>query len=296
MRLFDCFTFFNELDLLDLRLSELDAVVERFVIAESPLTFTGQEKPLFFHANRDRFARFAHKIEHLVIEDMPVGEGKTAWDREWHQRRALARGYRDAAPDDLVVISDLDEIPRPEVLARLKADPASARCLTILESDASYFYLNVMPVPRSLSLVQAPRVVAACNAGDPQALRAFRARTSRSALAAPIQPLLARLRAWANFGAPLEVRVEPRACWHFTYLGGIEAVRAKISAYSHTEVATDAILDAGAIARSIAERRFFLGDIKLEDVALDESFPRALHEAPEKWMHLVAPTSSSFPS
>ena len=57
-RLFDCFTFFNELDPLELRLRELDALVHRFVLVEAPQTFTGRPKPLHFKLNRDRFEPF----------------------------------------------------------------------------------------------------------------------------------------------------------------------------------------------------------------------------------------------
>ena len=70
-KVYDCFTFFNELDLLEVRLNELDGVVDRFVLCESPYTFRGQPKPLVFQENRARFARFLPKIEHVVVDDLP---------------------------------------------------------------------------------------------------------------------------------------------------------------------------------------------------------------------------------
>jgi len=92
-RIFDCFTFLNEFDLLEIRLHELAQVVDRFVIAESPVTFTGRPKPLHFLDNRARFAAFADKIIHIVVDDQPVTD--SAWEREWHQRNALERGIAD---------------------------------------------------------------------------------------------------------------------------------------------------------------------------------------------------------
>ena len=291
MRLYDCVTFFNELDVLDLRLHELDAVVDRFVIAESPLTFTGKPKPLVFAENRERFARFLPKIEHVVVDDMPVGANTTAWDREWFQRKALARGLSGAAPDDLVLISDVDEIPRPAALTAVKADPKSKSRFTVLESDASFFFLNTKPVGRFLSHVQAPRIVARRYANDPQVMRGFRARLSRHPLAAPFQPLIGRARTLTTFGAPLEVKIVPESAWHFTYLGGAEAIRSKLSSYSHTEVATPENLARETIEKSMADRQFFIGDFKLEDVPLDAGFPASLRAHPGKWDHLVAPTA-----
>jgi hypothetical protein len=75
---YDCFTFFNELDLLEIRLNTLDAVVDKFVIAEATRTHTGKHKDLVFKLNQSRFARFLDKIIY-VEADMSImileGEG-----------------------------------------------------------------------------------------------------------------------------------------------------------------------------------------------------------------------------
>lgn len=78
----DGFIFFNELDLLEIRLHELDEVVDAFILVESKVTFTGRSKELFFQGNRDRYARFLSKIRHVVVEDMP--SGPDPWAREIH--------------------------------------------------------------------------------------------------------------------------------------------------------------------------------------------------------------------
>ena len=66
MAIWDCFTFFNELDILELRLRELAPVVDRFVIAEATKTFANEAKPVHFAENRARFAEFLPKIVHVV--------------------------------------------------------------------------------------------------------------------------------------------------------------------------------------------------------------------------------------
>ena len=67
--LYDCFLFFNELDMLELRLRELGSVVDRFVLVESAWTFQGKRKPMIFKENQSRFARWADKIIHVAVHD-----------------------------------------------------------------------------------------------------------------------------------------------------------------------------------------------------------------------------------
>jgi beta-1,4-mannosyl-glycoprotein beta-1,4-N-acetylglucosaminyltransferase len=110
----DCFTFFNELDILELRLSVLGDVVDRFVLCESPFTFRGAPKPLFYAENKERFARWSDRIVHLVYAAAPQSN---PWHNESAQRAHLTSALADVAPDDLVLIGDVDEIPAPDLAA-----------------------------------------------------------------------------------------------------------------------------------------------------------------------------------
>jgi hypothetical protein len=111
----DCFTFYDELDLLELRLETLDAVVDRFVLCEAPFTFRGDPKPLAFASARDRFARWRDRIVPLVY---PHPASPNPWINEWGQRDYLSAGLAGFADDDLVLIGDCDEIPDPANVAR----------------------------------------------------------------------------------------------------------------------------------------------------------------------------------
>ena len=115
-RVFDCFPFFNELDVLEIRLSELDALVDHFVIVEATHTHTGKPKPLYFAEHRQRYAQFSRKIIHVVVEDLPL-EPSDHWVREIYQREAIMRGLGDADPNDRIITSDCDEIPKPPRVA-----------------------------------------------------------------------------------------------------------------------------------------------------------------------------------
>lgn len=109
--IYDCFQFFNELDILKLRLHIMNPVVDRFVISEATETFSGNPKPLYYEENKEMFAEFADKIIHVVVDDTPPGY---THDRDTFQKNAVGRGLKDCTDDDIIIFSDLDEIPNPE--------------------------------------------------------------------------------------------------------------------------------------------------------------------------------------
>ena len=120
---YDCFPFFNELELLELRLNELDGIVDKFVLVEATKTQTGLPKPLYFAENRARFDAFANKIIHIIVDDMPSGDGTRAhWVRERLQRNSIAKGLVNCNPQDIIMVSDVDEIPNVQTLARFFAN------------------------------------------------------------------------------------------------------------------------------------------------------------------------------
>ena len=133
--IYDCFLFNDELDLLQLRLSFLDDVVDRFLLVESPRTLSGKPKPLYFAENKNRFDKYLHKIIHIVApaNDMPP------WEYEFFQRNYIKTGLIECHPDDLVAISDADEILNIKELLKTGdfATPA------LVELPVYYYYLNV---------------------------------------------------------------------------------------------------------------------------------------------------------
>lgn len=110
----DCFIFYNELDILKKRLRYLDSVVDKFVLVESTATFRGIPKELYYQNNKDIFKEWNDKIVHVVVEDNPVGENP--WVREYFQRNCITRGLDEFKNDDIVMVSDVDEIPNRTAL------------------------------------------------------------------------------------------------------------------------------------------------------------------------------------
>lgn len=107
-KIYDCMIFFNELDILDIRLNELYDYVDKFVIVECVETHQGNEKPLYFLENSERYKKFSDKIIHIVVDDR-IDTPKTKFREEYH-RNQIMRGLTDCQADDLIMVSDVDEI------------------------------------------------------------------------------------------------------------------------------------------------------------------------------------------
>jgi len=174
---YDCFSFFSEFDLLELRLNYLDPIVDFFVISEAPIMFSGLPKPLYFeeHKNEPRFKKFEHKIIHQILTDIPndyinlsitdgedpfhelVIEKTLAGDwwphnhppygRDTFSKESLIRPLTDCQNDDIIILGDADEIPNKEtlklVIEEFKKDPYQ---IYNLAQKMYNYYLNCQKV------------------------------------------------------------------------------------------------------------------------------------------------------
>ncbi len=112
MKIFDCFSYLDEDLLLNLRLNILNDYVDYFVIIEGNKTWQNNSKEFKFDINK--FKKFQNKIIYIQVKDLPDGEDP--YLRENFQRNCILRGIEAAKEDDLILISDLDEIPNPKKL------------------------------------------------------------------------------------------------------------------------------------------------------------------------------------
>lgn len=90
--------------------------MDYFVLVEATTTHSGQPKELVFRENRARYDAFLHKIIHIVIEDMPPILRNDRWQLENYQRRCISRALTNCERDDIILISDVDEIPDCKLL------------------------------------------------------------------------------------------------------------------------------------------------------------------------------------
>jgi beta-1,4-mannosyl-glycoprotein beta-1,4-N-acetylglucosaminyltransferase len=193
----------NEIELLDLRLHELYDAVDYFVIVEANKTFSYQDKPLHYQRHADRWKSMWDKIIYVPITDMP--HDLQRWKAEYHQRNAIMRGLNGAKDNDIIVISDLDEIWDKN---KFKTDglPYTFRQLTC------YGFLNTLHVG-TIALREGwyGSLVVIRNMIDlPQNWRDRKNGESK-----------------VNGG------------WHFSYLGGREQIAYKLSSFAHQEYDTE---------------------------------------------------------
>lgn len=221
--IYDCFIFNSELDLLGLRLAFLNETVDRFVIVESGRTLSGNKKPLHFLSNKTLFEKYEHKIIHLVAPDMPeLG----AWEYEYFQRNYIKQGLLDCKNEDIIVISDLDEIVNIRAILAIPHLTLPA----LIDLPYYYYFFNL------------------------KGFNTF-----------PVKPLIAkysflkdmpvgeRSDTYRKHITNILKKEHYKTGWHFSYLFGfdIKSYQEKIRSFSHQEYNTDAYLDEHRIRRVI---------------------------------------------
>ncbi len=219
--IYDCFTFFNELDLLEIRLNILKDVVDKFVIVEATHNHQGETKPLYFQENEKRFHSFQNKIIHVIADNPPPLTNSpqdhlgNTWAIENWQRSQIGNALQGCCDEDVIILSDMDEIPRPEAIVRNIKNPG----ITTFFVDNYNFFVNFksseppfpvvkmvtygyyrqhlpnLPFPENQKFRILPQY---WQVADPNKLRAL-----------PGDHLV------------------PHGGWHFSYLGGLEQILRK---------------------------------------------------------------------
>lgn len=284
-KIYDCFIFFNELDLLDLRLNILDSYVDYFVICEASVTHSGKPKSFIFEENKERYSKFLHKIIHLKISDIPVdfsnlpeptstADGECVSDihefikqtklfdrenvshysygRDFFQKESLRRGLLNCNDNDIILLSDCDEIPNPEVIESVDT----------FINDEIFFTFNQTTYYYSLNL-----------------LKENNWKGSRMGLYKNLKKYsFNELRAQSNFDIL-------NGGWHFSFMGGAESVKTKIQAYSHQELNNQQIIN--SIDNNILNGvdPFFRGQLKL--VEIDNTYPKYILDNLDKYKHMI---------
>jgi beta-1,4-mannosyl-glycoprotein beta-1,4-N-acetylglucosaminyltransferase len=228
MAIIDCCPFFNELEILDVRLHELDPVVDKFILVEATQTHSGLPNKPCFEDNKDSFKPFLHKIAHLVVDFPPDLDPKgkpdqglqpgISWARERWQRDQILQLLKDCRDDDLIIISDADEVARAESILRY----AQQDKVYHLDMKSYYYFLNTKVgqwthakiIPYGMLKHTQPSIIRNCVTGYPI----------------------------------------PHGGWHFSYAGGPERVVKKFQSFAHVEYIHCA--DINMITRILKEKDF----------------------------------------
>lgn len=281
--IYDCIPFFNELDILNLRLHVLDSIVDKFIIEESTVTFSGEPKELCFEKNKEMFQEFLPKIEYIVVDNSPVDT--TTHLRDKFQKNALEKGLVNAGEDDMIILSDVDEIPNPEALKELKEhfDPDKVYHFA---QRMFYCFINMEEVSGNLLSIT----------GEfPGIERKMWLGTKVFAKRSIPEDGIIQLRE-ASVTSPNAVRVA-NGGWHFGYMGSrheadvSKRIGDKVVAAAHQEYNTEDIL-AEAKYRLMLGEDMFGRNAKFQRVEVDETYPKYLLQHRRDYEYLIMPPIS----
>ncbi len=282
--IYDCIPFFNELDILKLRMQILAPYVDRFVLEESTVTFSGEPKEMVFARNREMFEEFADKIIYVAVDNSPM-EGVTTHERDKFQKNQLIRGLSGCKPEDIIIFSDVDEIPDPETLTGL-FDGFEPGKIYHLAQRMFYCFLNMEEVSGNLLSIT----------GEfPGVERRQWLGTKICSFSELPEEGIVYLRE-VSPEDPRSVRVADGG-WHFGYMGGdgerdvAKRIGVKVKAAAHQEYNSKRYLTE-AVDRLLCGEDIFDRDAKFVRVEIDESFPAYLREHREEYDFLIAPEVS----
>ena len=280
--IYDCIPFFNELDILRLRMQILSPYVDKFVLEEATVTFSGEPKEMIFAKNREMFREFEDKIIYIAVENSPVS-GVTTHERDKFQKNQLIRGLQACGPDDIVIFSDVDEIPKPETLQKIlkEFDPDK---IYHLAQRMFYCFLNMEEISGNLLSIT----------GE------FPGITQKQWLGTKIcsfgnlpEKGIVYLREVAP-GDLRSVRVADGG-WHFGYMGGdrdvAKRIGVKVQAAAHQGDNKSRYLNE-AVDRLLCGEDIFGRSARFVRVPIDESYPAYLREHQEEYAFLIAPEVS----
>ena len=145
--IYDAFMFYRDFNQLDIRLNELKDVVDKFVLVECPKTFRGKDKPLWFNENKHLYKDYEDRIIHVIADKPPhVDVEGLAYHRktsdfsiEVYQRNSVMLGLLDCKDEDMIMISDADEIPRAELVKNTSFTEVD---FWVCMHRTYYYYLN----------------------------------------------------------------------------------------------------------------------------------------------------------
>ena len=252
MAIYDCFQYFNEDHVLDLRFNILNEKVDYFVISESTKTHQGGEKKLNFKLNN--FNKFKHKIKYIVADF----EKKIDFDNhtggesiiEQHQRNSLSEGLVKANDNDLVILSDSDEIPDLTKLYQIKKSSK----FTVFSQKMFMYKLNLQNLNESNWI--GSKMSLKKNFPIPQKLRDLKFKE---------YPF------WRVDKIKLQII---RGGWHFSYLQNPSDIAKKIRSFSHGEYNKKELVDEKKIEEKILNNEdIFSRGYKLKKIDIDNAYP-----------------------
>jgi beta-1,4-mannosyl-glycoprotein beta-1,4-N-acetylglucosaminyltransferase len=274
MKIYDCITYCGEDLLLNIRFETLNNEVDKFIIIEGNRYFNGDKKPKFFDLKK--FKKFEKKIEYYYIEDFPKHNGNN-FVYEHYQRNQIKRGFGGLGPNDIVLLSDADEIPNLKNKKFLDFDTA------VFLQNMYYYKFNIH-FYNGLKWKNKSAGTRSCKFKlfeTGEKMRKYRVKNIP----------------WWRFDRKIKRYVEFDGGWHFAFLMDIKDISEKLIRFNH-EIAhlhknkkydTNNLVDLIEIQNRIDKFKdpYNRDDVKLRKVKIDSTFPKYILENINKYSDYI---------
>lgn len=282
MKIYDCFCYFNEDMLLELRFETLWNYVDYFVITEASYTHAGNDRKAQFDISK--FTKYESKIRYLQLDQRPPGHNDF-WKNENFIRNNIANGLFDANPEDLILISDLDEIPRPEKISLYNRNYIRG------DFDQNYYsyYLNnlwIGDVDKNNVLLAGSNIWRGSKITTYDYFINFFKANATSVRSYKSTGIFRSIkREWFK---RFNVQLIEDGGWHFTWVFGIDDIVKKLESTAHQEFNDVKRKDFNHI-KSIIESGCDLNkpDARYIKVTIDGSFPKAILSNKERYSKFI---------
>ena len=282
---YDLIPFFNEIDILKLRLGILDPYVDKFIIEEATTTFSGEPKELCFERNKDLFREYLDKITYIVVDEDK--DFKVTHERDYFQKNHLIQGLEQvsATPEDVIIFGDADEIPNPAVLKDIVENFDNTKVYHLAQRNF-YVYMNNEEKSGTLMSItgEFPDI--------PQTERKWLGTKITSINNIPREGIV-RLRDLVSVCDKRSVRVA-NGGWHFGYMGGhgekdpTKRIGVKVKAAAHQEYNDREVLKE-TMDHLILGHDIFGRNAHFERCEIDDTYPQYLRDHIAEYSHLVMP-------
>ena len=263
MAIYDCFQFFNEEHILDLRLNILNEFVDFFVMVESTTDHQGNPKKLNFDLKK--FKKFDRKIIYIAVDDTsetikkPHVGGESLVEQ--HQRNSLTRGLKNCRDDDLIILSDVDEIPD---LNKLNTFDKKNKYAVFSQKMFNY---KINLLNETENNWHGSKICLKKNLKSPQWLRNLKFK---------------KYPFW-RIDKPRNFQIIENGGWHFAYLQSTENISKKIKSFAHGEFNKPNFANPEIINEKIIKGKdIFDREISYKKVQIDNSFPKYIVDNKEK--------------
>ena len=252
MAIYDCFQYFNEDHIVDLRLNILNQYVDYFVISESTKTHQGKDKKINFDIKK--FSKFRDKIKFIVADYKEIINFKkhTGGESpiEQHQRNSLIKGIENASSEDLIILSDSDEIPDLTKLIEINNNKKF-----IAFSQKMFMYkMNLQNIEESNWI--GSKITKKKNITTMQNLRNLKFKN---------YPF------WRIDKYNLQII---KGGWHFSFLQTPQQILEKIKSFSHGEFNNQDINVKSIQEKMLKNEDIFGRGTTLKKIKIDSSFPK----------------------